>query len=301
VPGNGSPNNTAFFKYTCYWTNTGNTKTTTNHLRIVQTNTSWTGHIYIDNLFVGAQTTTGALNSGELQVGGPLSQGLTIFQLDSFAADPVSGTVNQNMLGSMYYSTTLGRIQCYESDGWGTCGAAPDSNLILEPEYAGAVLNPGLAGDTHIGTMTANICSGSSRMDIEPTEGTICGATDEFNFYRWTTSQVSAQTYSIFVKYQLPPTFGGFFDDNTIKMVGRVSSTTDADVQYAVFQNDGTQCGSTTDVTTTGNTWQQVSQTGNETSCTFSPNDIITFRVDMSSKNNAYAYAGRITFTMKGK
>jgi hypothetical protein len=115
-----------------------------------------------------------------------------------------------------------------------------------------------------------------------------------------------AQTYSIFVKYQLPPTFGGFMDNNTIKMIGRVSSTTDASVAYAVFQNDGSQCGGTpagtTTVTTSNNTWQEVSNNGNEaTTCTFSPNDIVTFRVDMSSKNNAYAYAGRITFTMKGK
>jgi hypothetical protein len=304
VPSNGSANTTSFFKYTCYFTNSGSTKTTTNRLRIVQTNTSWTGHIYIDNLFLGAQDTSANQNAGELQVGGPLSQGLTLFQLDSFANDPFSGTVNQNMVGSMYYSTTLGRIQCYEVDGWGSCGAAPDSNLILEPEYAGAVLNPGVGSDTHIGTMTANICSFAESINPGGTEGTLCASSgQEYNYYRWTTSQVSAQTYSIFVKYQLPPTYGGFSDANTIKLVGRVSSTTDADVAYAVFKNDGTQCGSgTTDVTSGGaNTWYQVSYTPDETGCGFQPNDIIMFRVDMSSKNNAYAYAGRITFTMKGK
>jgi hypothetical protein len=308
VPTNGTVNSTNFFKYTCFFTTSSaaSTKTTGNFLRITKTDATSIAHIYIDNLAVLSQNTTGTKNTGDLRVGGPLSQGLTLLTLDTFAAVPFTGSINQDLYGSLYYDTTLGRIQCYEIDGWGSCGAAPDSNLILEPEYAGAVLNPGLGADTHIGTMTANICSGSSRMSLQPTEGTICAATEEFNFYRWTTSQVSAQTYSIFIKYQLPPTFGGFMDDNTIKMTGRVSSTTDASIAYAVFQNNGTQCGGTpagtTTVTTSANTWQTVSYNGNEaTGCTFSPNDIITFRVDLSSKNNAYAYASQINFTMKGK
>jgi len=306
VPTNGTVNSTGFFKYTCYFTTSASGQTTGNFLRISKTDASTIAHIYIDNLAVVAQNTTGTKNTGSLRVGGPLSQGLTLLTLDTFAAVPFTGTVNQDLYGSMYYDTTLGRIQCYEIDGWGSCGAAPDSNLILEPEYAGAVLNPGLGADTHIGTVTANICSGSSRMSIQATEGTICASTEEYNFYRWTTSQVTAQTYSIFVKYQLPPTFGGFASDSTIQMVGRVSSTTDASIAYAVFQNDGTECGGnpagTTTVTTSNNTWQTVAYNGNEaTTCTFAPNDIVTFRVDMSSKNNAYAYASQITFTMKGK
>jgi hypothetical protein len=296
TPDNGTITTTGFFKWTCYFTTSATAKTTANHIRIRAADAT-TRHLYIDNLFVGAQSTSGSLNTGELQVGGPLSQGLTIFQLDSFANDPVAGAVNQNMLGSMYYSTTLGRIQCYEKDGWGSCGAAPDSNLILEPEYAGAVLNPGVGTDTHIGTMTANICSNAQGINA-----TLCANSgEEFNYYQWTTSQVSAQTYSIYVKYQLPPTFGGFLNSTTLKMVGRVSSTTDADVAYSVFENSGAACGTSTNVTTSANTWQTVSYATDPNTCGFSPGDIIIFRVDMSSKNNAFSYAGRITFSMKGK
>jgi hypothetical protein len=306
VPSNGTPNTTTFFKYTCYFTNSGSTKTTTNRIRIVQTNTSWTGHIYIDNLFLGAQDTSAQQNAGELQVGGPLSQGLTLFQLDSFANDPFSGTVNQNMVGSMYYSTTLGRIQCYEVDGWGSCGAAPDTNLILSPEYAGAVLATitynGETANAHIGTMTASICSNAKA--IQPTENsTLCASGEEYNFYRWTTSQVTSQSYSIFVKYQLPPTFGGFVDANTIKMIGRVSSTTDAALYYTVYRGT-TECGGTgsrTTISTSANAWNQVSLASDETACGFQPNDIVTFEIDMYSKNNAYVYASQLTFTMKGK
>jgi len=296
TPDNGTITTAGFFKWTCYFTTSASGQTTANHLRIRAADAA-TRNLYIDNLFVGAQSTSGSLNSGELQVGGPLSQGLTIFQLDSFANDPVAGAVNQNMLGSMYYSTTLGRIQCYEKDGWGSCGAAPDSNLILEPEYAGAVLNPGPGADAHIGTMTANICSAAGLINT-----TICSSSgDEFNYYQWTTSQVTNQTYSIYVKYQLPPTFGGFLNSTTVKMAGRVTSTTDASVAYSIFQNDGSACGSSTPVTTSANTWQNVSYATDPNSCTFNPGDLIMFRVDMMAKNNADAYAGRITFSMKGK
>jgi hypothetical protein len=152
--------------------------------------------------------------------------------------------------------------------------------------------------------MTANICS--YLKGIEPTEnGSLCTSpSEEYNYYKWTTSQVASQSFSIFVKYQLPPTFGGFADANTIKMVGRVSSATDAAVYYTVFDKDGNECGGTgsrTTVSTTANTWNTVDLASDETTCGFGPNDIITFEVDEYSKNNAYAYAGQITFTMKGK
>jgi hypothetical protein len=306
VPTNGTVNSTSFFKYTCFFTTSASGQTTGNFLRISKTDASTIADIYIDNLAVVAQNTTGTKNTGSLRVGGPLSQGLTLLTLDTFAAVPFTGTVNQDLYGSMYYDTTLGRIQCYEIDGWGSCGAAPDSNLILSPEYAGAVLSPitynGETVNAHIGTMTASICSNSK--GIQPSYGSICASGEEYNYYQWTTSQVTSQSYSIFVKYQLPPTFGGFADANTIKMVGRVSNTTDAAVYYTVYRGS-TECGGTgsrTLVTTpSANTWYQTNLASDETACSFAPNDIVTFEIDMYSKNNAYAYASQINFTMKGK
>ena len=106
-------------------------------------------------------------------------------------------------------------------------------------------------------------------------------------------------------------------DGNTIQMAGRSSDTTNASVYYTLFDNSGNECGpgtsgsdpvdpDRTQVTTSSAAWQTVSLAADETSsassgCTFSANDVITFRVDMYAKNNATAYAGKITFTMKGK
>jgi hypothetical protein len=221
--------------------------------------------------------------------------------LDSYAGAPFSG-VNPTLLGSMYYDTTQGRIQCYEQDGWGSCGSAPNNSVIMVPEYGNAVLSAGTAADLHIGTMTANMCSGSSRFGIQPTEGTVCAATEEYNYYRWTSGQTTAQSYSIIAKYQLPPTFKNFLDLNTIQLAGRVSSTTDATIQYSVYGNTGTQCGTTTSVANgAANTWSTVSLGGDETTCTFAGGDIMTIKIDVTSKNNAYAYVSNVYFTVLGK
>jgi hypothetical protein len=307
VPTNGTVVSTGFFKYTCTFTTTGsgNTKATTNFLRISKTDAGAITHIYIDNLSIIAQNTSGTQNTGNLQVGGPLSQGLTLFTLDSFAGNPFTGSSNQNLLGSMYYDTTLGRMQCYEADGWGSCGAAPNNSVQMTAEYPGAVLNVGASStgnwssSGNVGIMTANICSGTSRLSINTS---ICGATDDFNYYQWTTSQSLTQSYAIYVRYQLPPTFRNFQSDSTISLAARTSSTTDGAVWYSLFKPDGTACGSETNATTSANTWATVSLGGTgETSCGFLAGDIMTFRIEMLSKNNAVVYASNLSFTMTGK
>jgi hypothetical protein len=284
-------NTTNFIKYTCVLTTSSTAGAATAFLVIGQT-ASVTRNIFVDNLSIVAQT-AGTANAGSLRVGGTISQGLNLLTLDSYAAAPFTGTTNTTLLGSIYYDTTIGRIQCYEADGWGACGSSPDNSVNLVAEYPGAVLN-----GTGIGTMTANLCSGTSRLSINTS---LCAATEDFNYYQWTSPQTgSSQTYSIYVRYQLPATFSKFKDLNTVKLVARTSDTTNGSVAYAMYQANGTQCGSTTTVTSSNNTWQQVSMTGDETLCTFAANDIITFRIDVTAKNNALVYASNLTFTTTG-
>ena len=53
----------------------------------------------------------------------------------------------------MYYDTTLGKLQCYEADGWGAAVRA-DNIVTISPEYTNAVLH-----GNGIGTMTSDLCS----------------------------------------------------------------------------------------------------------------------------------------------
>ncbi|HSX00808.1 MAG TPA: hypothetical protein VLF67_01080, partial [Candidatus Saccharimonas sp.] len=285
-----------FIKYACSLTTTSTAGNTTAFLAIRQAD-SVNRNLFIDSLAIIAQT-TGTQNVADVQVGGINGQGLTLLTLDTYASKPFTGTGNTALLGSMYYDTTAGRIQCYESDGWGSCGAAPNNNVTFIAEYGNAVIAPPPGVTNNNGTMTASLCSGTSRFSLNTT---VCAATEEFNYYQWTSTQATAQQYSIYAKYQLPPTFNGFVDDNTIQMTARTTNTTNGSVKLSVWGNTGTQCGSTTTITSSANTWQTVSLTGNETGCGFVAGDVITFRVDMSANSSAQVFASNISFTMTGK
>ncbi len=248
---------------------------------------------YVDNLTMMAfsdSTTTSTL-----RVGGPTSQGLTLLTLDSFAERPWSGSDN-SLYGSMYYDTTLGKIQCYESDGWGACGGAPDNIVNLVPEYAGSVLN-----GTGVGTMTADLCSDTLNIN-DSGANAVCGTGQSYNFYKWTSPQATEQTYSVYISYQLPATFNGFADQDTIRLTGRTSSTSGNNgITFALYQANGVQCGATTAVNDSVDTWQTTTLSGDETACTFAPNDIITFRINMTAMNNSSAYVSNFSFTTLGK
>jgi hypothetical protein len=200
----------------------------------------------------------------------------------------------------MYYDTNTGRIQCYESDGWGACGAAPDNVVNLNPEYSGAVLN-----GTGVGTMTADSCGNGGGLSLNTS---LCASGEARNFYKWTSPQATQQTYSIYVTYQLPATFKNFASDDTIQLTARTDSTSNAAVTYEMYKSQSgsiTQCGSgETTVVTSADTWQTVGINGNEsTSCSFSTssaNAFIIFKINVKANSNANAYVGTLSFTTTG-
>ena len=196
----------------------------------------------------------------------------------------------------MYYDTTLGRIQCYEVDGWGTCGKSLDTTVTLVPEYAGAVLN-----GSGLGTFTADFCSGTSFRSVNT--GT-CAASEEFNYYQWSTTQATQQSYTIWMKYQMPSNFKSFFDNNTIKMTGRTTATgANSFVRLEMFNAAGTQCGTTTTITTGANAWNPTPLGGTETSdaaCTaIAADNIVTFKITVSADQNQTVRASNLSFKYK--
>jgi hypothetical protein len=248
--------------------------------------------LYIDNFSV-VPVTVATQNTSDLQVGGPNSQGLTLLTLDNYSSAPLSGTTNTNLLGSMYYDTTAGRIQCYEADGWGACGASPTQAISLTPEYPGAVLNGTLNANNN-GTMTANLCD--QPLTIQP-DASLCGTNEIRSYYRWTTTQSSAsQVFSIYVRYQLPATFKAFSVNPSLQ--ARTTDSTNGAVTITAYDGS-TTCG-TGASSSSNNTWQALAPT--MTSCTnIQASDTMVFRIDMSAKSSSIAYAGDLTFTFTGK
>lgn len=251
--------------------------------------------IWIDNLsFIRNDSTTQPSN---VQIGGGINGGpITLFTLDRATAPPVAAG-DSTYLGSMYYDTTTGRIQCYEEDGWGACGSAPDNIVTLTPEYTGAVLN-----GSGIGTMTADFCSNDTALQVNTS---FCASGISRNYYRWTSPQASQQVYSIYVSYKLPNTFKEFQNSNTMKLTWLTDSAsgTNGKVTYQVYRSTGsavTSCDGTnesTEDTPSADTWYTTNFEGDETACGFVGGDYIIFKINVKAEDNANVYVENLDFT----
>ena len=252
------------------------------------------GTLFIDTFSMTlANSTTPDVQIGSGTSGGPV----TLFTLDSAASAPIAAN-NASLYGSMYYDTTQGKIQCYQASGWGACGASPNSIVTISPEYTNAVMH-----GTGVGTMVSDFCSGAGGVNInDGTSGqpSICGSTETYNFYRWTSPQPTPQAYSIYVTYQLPSTFKQFSSGQT-SLQARVDSTTNAFVKLQIYKNHSglTTCGGNVTITTTASTWQYpaASGTADPSTCGFSGGDSIVFKITTSANSNANAYVGNLNFT----
>lgn len=286
-----------FYKVTCYIT-TDATAATNPYVYFVQ------GSAVIHTFLVDTFSMTLSTNTTpNVQIGGGVNGGpTTLFTLDKGASAPIAAN-NDALLGSMYYDTTLGKLQCYEADGWGACGSSPDNIITISPEYTNAVLH-----GTGIGTMTSDLCSdylGINNGSGAPAQPTICGTGETYNFYKWTSPQTfTPQTYSIYVTYQLPSTFKSFNSGQT-SLQARVDNTTNASVNLQIYKNHAglSTCGGTTLITTSANTWQTPIESGtaDPSTCGFAPTDSIVFKITVSAKSNANAYVGNLNFAFSNK
>ncbi len=292
--------------YTNYnWTKVTCTVTTTaasvTDPRLIIRQTDATSRtIYIDNLSVIRNDST--TRPASVQMGGGNTGGqVTLFTLDRSSTAPLVANGDDRYLGSMYYDTTLGNIQCYELDGWGACGSAPDNIVTLTPEYTGAVLN-----GTGVGTMTADFCGNGGGLSVNTG---FCASGEARNYYRWTSPQPTPQTYSIYVTYKLPSTFKNFVSGTT-SMTGLVDNTTNAGVSYSIFRKASggglTSCSASKNVVGSGsgtaNTWTSAAPTTDPSSCTsFVAGDSVVFQITVNAQSNASAYAENLTFQFANK
>ncbi|MBI3889036.1 carbohydrate binding domain-containing protein [Candidatus Saccharibacteria bacterium] len=260
---------------------------------------------YVDNMSI---TEGGTINGGgtagpSVQIGNGGTDGgaTTLFTLDKSGAAPIAAN-NDALLGSMYYDTDLGKVQCFEADGWGACGASPDTFVTLSAEYSNAVMH-----GSGTGTMTSDLCSDALNInDGSSSQPTICGTNETNNFYKWTSPSASAQTRSIFVTYQLPSNFKGFANGTTNVMAK--TDSTNSTVDYEIYRNNGatglTACGSTVSVSTgVKTTWQKAAATGtaDPSTCNFTAGDSLVMRINLTSSSNANAYVGNLNFTFNNQ
>lgn len=246
---------------------------------------------------VGGQTRA-SFNSSNIQIGdGSAGSGdTTLLTLDQATAAPGGAA-----LGSMYYDTTKGKVQCFEADGWGACSDAPDTFVSLAPEFAGSVEH-----GTDVGTMTTGFCSDSLNLnDGSSSQPTICSANETFNYYKWTSAEITSQSRSIFVTHQLPSNFKNFVTGST-SLMGRTDSA-NSSVTYQIYRNNsgGLSPCSTAQTVATGSssTWQKHTATSaaDPANCSFAAGDSIVFRIDASTSADKNAYISNLNFAFSNQ
>lgn len=286
---------TQWTKITCYLNTTGTTPTQP-YVYFVEGSAA-ARTFMVDNFSMTLRT----LTTPNVQVGGGIYGGpTTLFTLDKGASAPIASD-NDALLGSMYYDTTLGKLQCYEADGWGACGSSPDNIVTISPEYTNAVMH-----GTGVGTMTSDLCSDTLNInDGSSGQPTICATNETYNFYKWTSPQPTSQGYGIYVTYQLPSTFKSFASGST-SLMGRTDSA-NSSVSYQIYRSDAaglTSCGGSVSVSSgVQSTWQIGKATGaaDPSTCGFAPGNSIVFKINMAASSNANAYIGNLGFTFTNR
>ena len=282
-------------KITCTFTVPSVTVLSTNKIFIGQdtaTSRTW----YIDNLSITKTSNVSNVQVGNSDVGGPA----TLFTLDRMSSAPTT-TDYTRLAGSMYYDTTVGKIRCYEADGWGSCGAKPDTFITISPEYSNAVTH-----GSDIGTLTSDFCSDTLDInDGTSSQPTVCGTNETNNFYNWTSAETSAQVKDIYVTHKLPSTFSNFVASST-SLTGRTDSS-DSSVAYQVYKSTSsglTACGSSVSVSTgSQSSWQTGTAGGSAdpSACSFAAGDSIVIKITLSSLNDANAYVGNLNFAFSNE
>lgn len=218
------------------------------------------------------------------------------FQLDHSDSAPTADD-DSALLGSMYYDTSIGKVQCYEASGWGACGDAPDTFVTVSPEYTNAVMN-----GNDIGVISSDICSDTLGINNgSNSQPAVCGTNETYNFYGWTTEEDNNQTRSIYLTYQLPDNFKGFVAGST-SVMGRTDSD-NSSVSYQIYRDSEAglvSCGSLMSIASGSQTsWQRgAASGGNDPSvCNFTAGDSILFRINLTTKDNANAYVSNVNFT----
>ena len=274
---------------------TGNTVTMTGGSAVTL---MWNG---TDWIVTGTSSATAALNAKSVdgtnfQIGdGAANSTTNLLTLDKATTAPSTALV-----GSMYYDTTAGKVQCYEATGWGSCGNKPDTFVNLNPDYAGGVVN----NATGSGTMTTSFCSDTLNVnDGSSSQPTVCSTNETANYYQWTASTTAVQTRSIYVTYKLPSNFKKFVAGST-SLRAKTTGSTNATVVWQIYRGNSsgtTACASQISASSGVQTvWQtSLAQTTNDpTNCSFVAGDNLVVRITMTSSttSTANAYVSDLNF-----
>jgi hypothetical protein len=162
----------------------------------------------------------------------------------------------------------------------------------LTAEYPGAVLDP-TTGTNNIGTMTSGI------------DKTGSGGFTHVNYYNWTTSQATSQSYDIWIQVPVPKDFSAWSSNTPMTIDVNSSTTTAGSIGVAVYGTGGTQVtqtgGTMVDITPgSANTWTAQTPTSaniNFGSGTFTAGGMFSIDLRLTAPTSGNIKVGTITLT----
>lgn len=180
--------------------------------------------------------------------------------------------------GTVRVGDATNGIDVSAANGIVLSGTARRTNSIqLVPEYAGAVLDAG-SGSNNTGSMT-------SKLDL----------TNRRNYYKWTTSSATAQSYDVVVQVPIPSNFSAWASTTPITIDTYTSNTSIGTITLEARDTAGAvvtgmNFGSITPASIT--TWQSVS--AGTISGTYTAGGYMTLRIRMTSPTNGDVRIGNI-------
>ena len=169
--------------------------------------------------------------------------------------------------------------------------ARPKRKVTLAPEYAGATLT-----GTGTGTMTSDFCEQGVHADIPDTNTTSCESGQIHNYYNWTTTSGSNQTYTVWIRWRVPDNFAAFDSSgDPVKVYGRRSDATNGLVTVFLYDTAGAlENTSGTNVAGAANTWVTTSIEAAPYEGTYTAGSYMTLRIDMVADNADNVKVGEI-------
>ncbi|MGH7142282.1 MAG: hypothetical protein ACREF5_02315 [Candidatus Saccharimonadales bacterium] len=161
---------------------------------------------------------------------------------------------------------------------WGSCGGSGghSKEIVLTPEYAGAVLDNGGAGND-VGTMTSGFDS-----------------TQRESYYQWTTTQATNQVYDVVVQLPVPSDFSSWASTTPITVDVKTSNTTNGTVTAKLIDTTGTTEGSWNTCSLTPGTTSWTTVTGCTVAGTYAANGVITLRLILQAPTSGTTEIGNI-------
>ncbi len=270
------------------------------------------GSLSVTGAISGA-TATNTIN-GLIINSGALSGATTLGLSGAITGATATNTINGMIIntGAVSGVTTLGASSTvtigsggntYTLDPTGTSGIAyagtvrPTRKETMAPEYQGAVLT-----GTGIGTMTSDFCDNNATNGITDVNTGDCNTDETHNFYKWTTSQGTTQTYSIFLRWRIPDNFpsdGFSAATNPIQVYGRRSDATNGSIKVYVYDTTGAlNNAGGTEVAGAANTWVQNGI--NVSGGTWTAGSYMTIKIDLTAAaSGGTSYTGEINLNYR--